>query len=154
ATERRAMLKDIAEKYRFNTVRIFTSWAYHHPSKDRFEFGEVEEVLQYCDELGLRVLMGVMLEDAPFWLEAEHPETRYVNAEDRPSHLGTAPNDATAGAPGLCLDWAPVREAAARYLRQMAKVVSAHPSLYAYDCWNEPHFTPVDHRLVGNPINI
>ena len=35
-----------------------------------------------------------------------------------------------------------VRQAAGRFIREMETVVSAHPSMYAYDCWNEPHIEP------------
>jgi beta-galactosidase GanA len=154
ASQRRAMLRSIAETYKFNTVRIFTSWAYCNPVPDRFDFGEVEELMGYCDELGLKVLMGVMLEDAPYWLESAHPETRFVNAGDRAYHLGGAGNNVSAGAPGLCLDWQSVREAAAKYIRAMTKVVSAHSSLYAYDCWNEPCIVPTGFQFSGTEINI
>ncbi len=44
--------------------------------------------------------------------------------------------------PGLCLDWEPVRQAAAGFIRELAKVSAAHSCLYAYDCWNEPHIEP------------
>jgi beta-galactosidase len=154
ASERRRMLKEIAEKYQFNTIRIWTPWAYQNPAPNRFEFGELEELMGYCDKFGLKVLMGAMIEDAPYWLEEAHPETRYINANNRAYRLGGAGNDVAAGRPGLCLDWQPVREAAAKYLREMARIVSAHPSMHAYDCWNEPHNEPTGHRLVGGPIDI
>src|SRR5260221_8163006 len=64
ASERRAMLKEIAEKYQFNTVRIWTPWAYCNPAPNRFEFAELEELMAYCDQFGIKVLMGVMIEDA------------------------------------------------------------------------------------------
>jgi beta-galactosidase GanA len=154
ASQRHAMLTSIAETYKFNTVRIFTSWAYCNPEPDRFDFADVEELMGYCDELGLKVLMGVMLEDAPYWLESAHPESRFVNADDRAYHLGGAGNNVSAGAPGLCLDWQSVREAAAKYIRAMTKVVSAHPSLYAYDCWNEPCIVPTGFHFSGAEFNI
>jgi len=87
ASERRAMLKTLAQEYKFNTIRIYSSWVYHNPEQDRFEFGELQEVMRYCDEFGIKVLMGVILEDAPWWLEAAHPETRYVNANDHAQRL-------------------------------------------------------------------
>ena len=105
-------------------------------------FEELEEVMGYCDEFGLRVLMGVIIEDAPYWLEAAHPETRYVDADDHAFRLGGSGNNVSGGWPGLCLDWEPVREAAGKFIQEMAKTVAKHPSMYAYDCWNEPHIEP------------
>src|SRR5690348_16720561 len=50
---RRAMLKTIAQEYKFNIIRIYPAWAYYNPAPDRFDFSELEEVLKYCDEFGL-----------------------------------------------------------------------------------------------------
>ncbi len=144
------MLKDIAEKYKFNIIRIYSSWVYHHREPDRFTFDELEEVLGYCDEFGLRVLMGVIIEDAPYWLEEAHPETRYVDANDEAFHLGGSGNNVSGGWPGLCLDWEPVRDAAGKFIQEMARTVGKHSSMYAYDCWNEPHIEPAGaHRFTS-----
>jgi beta-galactosidase GanA len=136
------MLRTIAQEYKFNIIRIYSPWVYHNPEPDRFDFEELDEVMGYCDEFSLRVLMGVITEDAPYWLEAAHPETRYVNAKDQAQKLDGSGNNVSGGWPGLCLDWVPVREAAGKFIREMAKVVAAHRSMYAYDCWNEPHIEP------------
>ncbi len=144
------MLKDIAEKYKFNIIRIYSSWVYHHREPDRFTFDELEEVLGYCDEFGLRVLMGVIIEDAPYWLEEAHPETRYVDANDQAFRLGGSGNNVSGGWPGLCLDWEPVRDAAGKFIQEMARTVGKHSSMYAYDCWNEPHIEPAGaHRFTS-----
>jgi beta-galactosidase GanA len=142
------MLKTLAQEYKFNTIRIFSSWVYHSREPDRFNFEELEEVMGYCDEFGLRVLNGVNTEYAPYWLEAAHPETRYLDSKDQPVRLAGSSGNVSGGWPGLCLDWEPVRQAAARFIQEMAKTVAKHPSMYAYDCWNEPHMEPSgeDHR--------
>jgi beta-galactosidase len=142
ASQRREMLKTLAQEHQFNIIRIYSSWVYHNPRPDHFDFEELEEVMGYCDEFGIRVLMGVITEDAPYWLEEQHPETRFVDANDQSIRLSGSGNNVSGGWPGLCLDWDPVREAAARFIREMAKVVARHPSMYAYDCWNEPHIEP------------
>jgi hypothetical protein len=56
--------------------------------------------------------------------------------------LGGSGNNVSGGWPGLCLDWEPVRQAAGKFIQEMAKTVAKHPSMYAYDCWNEPHIEP------------
>ena len=148
ASMRRQMLKTIAQEYKFNIIRIYSSWVYHHREPERFNFEELEEVMGYCDEFGLRVLMGVIIEDAPYWLEAAHPETRYVDADNQAFRLGGSGNNVSGGWPGLCLDWEPVRENAGKFIQEMAKTVAKHSSMYAYDCWNEPHVEPAgSHRF-------
>lgn len=141
-SQRREMLKALAQEYRFNIIRIYTAWVYNNPEPNRFDFEELEEVLRYCDEFGLRVLMGVITEEAPYWLEEAHPETRFVDAKGNAQRLSDSGNNVSGGWPGLCLDWEPVRQAAAKFIREMVKVVAPHRSMYAYDCWNEPHIEP------------
>ena len=145
---RHRMLAEIAEKYKFNIIRIYPGWDYYNPAPDRFMFDDVDEVMRYCDELGLRVLLGAVLESAPWWLEQNHPETRYVSATGMPRRMQGSANNMTGGWPGLCWDWPVVREAASRYIRELARFGSSHRSLYAYDCWNEPHIEPAWERNI------
>ena len=70
---RHEMLKAIADEYKFNIIRIYCSWVYLNPEPGKFDFSEVEEVLTDCGQLGLKVLMGAVIEEAPYWLEAAHP---------------------------------------------------------------------------------
>ena len=139
---RHEMLKAIANEYKFNIIRIYCSWVYLNPEPDNFDFTEIEEVLNDCDQLGLKVLMGAVIEEAPYWLEAAHPESRFVDALGAPQRLQTASINMSGGWPSLCMDWTPVRDAAESFLRELAKVVSKHSSMYAYDVWNEPHLEP------------
>jgi beta-galactosidase GanA len=139
---RHEMLKAIANEHKFNIIRIYCSWVYLNPEPGKFDFTEIEEVLSDCDQLGMKVLMGAVIEEAPYWLEAAHPESRFVDALGVPQRLQTASINMSGGWPSLCMDWAPVRDAAETFLRELAKAVSKHSSMYAYDVWNEPHLEP------------
>jgi beta-galactosidase GanA len=139
---RREMLREFAQQYQFNIIRIYPAWVYYNPAPDKFDFEELEEVMKYCDEFGLRVLMGIVIEEAPYWLERAHPETRFVDAKGNPQRLSDSGNNVSGGWPGLCLDWEVIQQAAARFIQELAKVSASHPSMYAYDCWNEPHIEP------------
>jgi len=139
---RREMLKTLAQEYKFNIIRIWPNWDYVNPAPDKFIFDEVEEVMNYCNEFGLKVLVGLMFELAPWWLEQKYPGARFTDAKGQPVRIQGSPNNVTGGWPGLCLDWEPVREAGARYIQELVKVVAPHKSLFGYDCWNEPHIEP------------
>ncbi len=147
-SERREMLRTIAQHYHFNIIRVYPTWDYYHRAPDKFVFDEIEEVMKYCDEFGLKVLMGIVMETAPYWLEQAHPEARFVDAKGQAQRLEGSSAQITGGWPGLCLDWEPVRQAASDFIRELAKVVASHPSMYAYDCWNEPHIEPAWQRNI------
>jgi beta-galactosidase GanA len=136
------MLKTIAEEYKFNIIRIWPNWDYVNPEPDKWIFDEVEEVMSYCDEFGLKVMAGLMFELAPWWLEQKYPGARFTDARGQQVRIQGSPNNVTGGWPGLCVDWEPVREAGAKYIQELVKVVAPHKSLYGYDCWNEPHIEP------------
>ena len=143
---RHEMLKAIVNEYKFNIIRIYCSWVYLNPEPGKFDFTEIEEVLNDCDQLGLKVLMGAVIEEAPYWLEAAHPESRFVDALGVQQRLQAVGKNMSGGWPSLCMDWDPVREAAQRFLLELAKVVSKHSSMYAYDVWNEPQLEPAGGR--------
>src|SRR3989304_1382496 len=67
--QRREMLRTIAKEYKFNIIRIYLAWVYCNPEPEVFNFDELSEVMDYCDAFGLKVLMGVITEEAPYWLE-------------------------------------------------------------------------------------
>lgn len=146
--ERRRMLKDVAQKYGFNIIRIYPMWDYYNREPGKFDFSEIDEVMKYADEFGLRVLMGIVFETAPYWLEQANPEARFVDAKGQQQRLEGSGAQMTGGWPGLCLDWEPIRDAAEEFVRQLCQVVKKHPSLYAYDCWNEPHIEPAWQRNI------
>ena len=140
---RREVLRTIAEDHHFNIVRCFPTWDYYNIAPGQYDFSEVEEIMGWCDEFGLKVMMGVVLETAPAWLEQAHPETRYVDAKGQPDSLITKQSHITGGWPGLCLDWQPVQQAARQFVAELVKVVSPHKSMFVWDVWNEPHIEPV-----------
>ncbi len=90
--------------------------------------------------------MGVVIETAPYWLELAHPEARWVDSTGHAVRLRGNSSHITGGFPGLCLDWEPVQEAARHFIRELARVVAPHPSMYAWDVWNEPVIRAVDGR--------
>jgi beta-galactosidase len=140
---RREVLRTIAQEHGFGLIRCFPTWDYYNAEPGKYDFSEVEEVMGWCDEFGLKVMMGVVLETAPAWLEQAHPETRYVDAKGQTDRLMTKQSHITGGWPGLCLDWKPVQEAARQFIGELAKVVVPHRSMYVWDVWNEPHIEPV-----------
>ncbi len=58
--QRREMLEAIANEYKFNIIRIYCSWVYLNPEPGKFDFSEIDEILNDCDRLGLKVLMGAV----------------------------------------------------------------------------------------------
>ncbi len=140
--QHRYHLEKIKRELGFNLVKLHLQWHWHHREPERFMFDEIHEIFDICESLDLSVMLKLSLECAPYWLEHEHPETRYVNANGRAIELGAQDAAPTGGHPGLCFHHEVVRREAERYLRRVATEFSDRDSLYLYDCWNEPHLEP------------
>ncbi|MCK5329502.1 MAG: beta-galactosidase [Candidatus Latescibacteria bacterium] len=136
-------LENIRENLGFNTVKLFVQWNACHLSPKTFDFEELEEIVGICEELGLHVLLQVMLENAPYWMERTFPDARYVNARGQAQELSGNGNTQTGGHPGLCFDHPAVREHGTAFLRACGEFGRLHPCVIGYDCWNEPHIEPV-----------
>jgi len=136
-------LTRIKEELDFNIVKFRLQWNWIERKRGELYLDEVHKMFDLCDKLGLQVIAEISLENAPYWLEEQHPESRYVSATGHVIELGAYDATQAGGYPGLCFHHKVVQDEARRYLTQLIKEISGHPSLLAYDCWNEPHLEPV-----------
>lgn len=136
-------LTRIKNELGFNIVKFRLQWNWIERKRGVLYLDEVHKMFDLCDKQGLNVIAEINLESAPYWLETAHPETRYVNARGQAMELGPYDSTQGGGYPGLCFHHKVVQDEGRRYLTQLIKEISVHPSVLAYDCWNEPHLEPV-----------
>ncbi|MFH0796344.1 MAG: beta-galactosidase [Candidatus Omnitrophota bacterium] len=140
--QHRFHLTKIKRELKFYLIRIRMQWNAIHQQKNRFVWDEYDEIFNICEELGLRVLLETNIENAPYWLERAHPESRYVSANGQVLELGPYDSTQFGGYPGLCFHHGIVIEESKRYLTELANHFKDRPGLMGYDCWNEPHLEP------------
>jgi beta-galactosidase GanA len=128
-----------------NTVKFWACWSWMNPERARFDFEYLDILLDISDRVGLQVVLNVILEDAPYWLEEAHPEARYCDAEGREIQLGAAMNTPGGGWPGLCFDNAAIAAAGLAFLEAVVARYKDHPALMSWDVWNEPHLEPASY---------
>jgi beta-galactosidase len=129
----------------FDTVKLWACWSWMEPRPGEYDFADLDELIDIAHRVGLRVVLNTIIENAPYWLEAEHPEARYRDAEDRQVQLTAAMNTPGGGWPGLCFDNDVVWEAAQRFLQALVERYDAHPAVEVWDVWNEPHLEPASY---------
>ena len=142
AEQHKYHLRRIKEELGFNVVKFRLQWNFIERERGVLLLDEVEEMFKLCDEIGLGVIAEINLETAPYWLEEEHPEARYVSAHGEAMELGPYDSTQAGGYPGLCFHHKVVRDEMERFLTLLVNVIKHHNSLLAYDCWNEPHLEP------------
>ncbi len=136
-------LNRINDELGFNVMKFRIQWNWTERTPGQLYLDEVHKMFDLCDKNGLNVIAEINLESAPYWLEEEHPDTRYVNARGQAMELGAYDATQGGGYPGLCFHSKVVQDAGRKYLTQLINEIKHHPSLLAYDCWNEPHLEPV-----------
>jgi beta-galactosidase GanA len=129
----------------FTTIKLWACWSHMHRYDDSIDFGELDELMERAESVGLRVIINTILENAPYWLERRAPQARYVDAEGRAVELGAAINTPGGGWPGLCFDDETVRAAGKRFLRGLTERYREHSALAVWDVWNEPHLEPASY---------
>jgi beta-galactosidase GanA len=128
-----------------NTTKLWACWSWMNPKPDAYDFADLDELIALACGHELGVVVNLILEDAPYWLEHSHPEARYHDAESRPVYLGAAMNTPGGGWPGLCFDNATVVEAAWLFLKTVVERYRSNPAIISWDVWNEPHLEPASY---------
>ena len=120
-----------------NTFRHWFMWSAIETAPGTYDWSDYDEHLDLAAEHGIRTIIAEHITFAPEWAYR-----RFAGCELRShdGHVATSlvsPSSAVGGHPGLCLDHAPVREAAEQFLRTLVERYRDHPGLGGYDLWNE-----------------
>ena len=133
-------LKAIADAG-FNTVKIWAQWRSNCPREGEYDFSDDDKLMDICRRNGLRVIINVVFDGAPTWFNAKYPDNYMITASGRTMWPQTIPHRQVGGAPGPCYNHAAGRAERFDFLRALARRYAPHPSLLAWDLWNEPELT-------------
>jgi beta-galactosidase GanA len=126
----------------FNTIKVWSVWSWNERQQGVFYFDDLDELMELCGRKGLQVVINLVPEGAPYWVQREHPDARYKTHDGYPLEFSGAANLPSGGWPGLCRDKPEVEYLANRFLATTAKRYASQPHLLALDVWNEPHIDP------------
>ena len=115
----------------FNTVRTWVEWATCEPEPGKYNFENLELLLQLANEVGLRVLIQMYVDSAPDWVAHHHPHALFEAQSGDKVHPQSAP--------GACTDTKSVEEAVLNFYSETAKVATSYPNFFGWDLWSEPH---------------
>jgi len=127
----------------FNTIKIWIFWGWYNHQKGKFDFEEIDQLIELAEKHGISVVPNLSLSVAPEWLFEELPEARYASADGYqvPSLQIVSPT--VGGFPGLCFDNQKVREYAEEFIQKVSTRYRDCSSISVYDLWNEPHIEAV-----------
>ena len=130
---RAAWKKDVDQIKRlgFNTVRTWIEWTACEKTEGRYDFSALELLTDLAGEAGLRVIVQVYIDSAPDWVEARHPDSKFVSSN------GVVVE--SQASPGFCFDHAGVQEKILDFFKAAARALEGKPAFYGWDLWSEPH---------------
>ena len=139
-----AVLDDLPllKRYGFNMIKVQQHWSADEREEGVYDFSRVERVVARADELGLGVYLGLTMEQAPAWLWRKFPDCHFVYADGRSHNQPaqyTIPMD---GKPGPCWDHPGARDAAARFIAQLARTLGQYENIRAWNTFQEIGFWP------------
>jgi beta-galactosidase len=113
------------------TVRIGEfAWSTYEPSRDRFDWGWLDEAIELLHDAGLAVALGTPTATPPAWLLAERPDIAWVGPDGRAAVHGSRRH--------TCPTSPAYREEAARIVGHLVDRYGDHPAIVAWQVDNEP----------------
>ncbi|MEM4005016.1 MAG: beta-galactosidase [Desulfurococcaceae archaeon] len=126
----------------FSHIRLWVNWREVEPYPDKYNFSDIERLLELAKKLDLKVIVQVYLEFAPDWLPKLFPDSLFTSEED----VILYPQ----GSPGICLDNPKVRLRAEKFLKELARTLVKYDNFQGWDVWSEPQIVQWIFRL-GQP---
>ena len=139
-----AVLDDLPllKRYGFNMIKVQEHWAADEKREGEYDFSRVERVIARAAELELGVYLGLTMEQAPAWIWRKFPDCHFVYADGRAHNqpaLYTIPMD---GKPGPCWDHPGVRDAAMKFIAELARTLGQYDNIWAWNTFQEIGFWP------------
>ena len=132
----------LLKRYGFNMIKVQEHWAADEKREGDYDFSRVERVVARAAELDLGVYLGLTMEQAPAWVWRKFSDCGFVDARgnlhNEPA-LYTIPVD---GKPGPCWDHPGVRDAATRFIGELAKTLGKYENIWAWNTFQEIGFWP------------
>lgn len=130
------------EELGFNTIKYWAMWNHIHLGEEEYDFSEMDELIELAKEHDLKVVISLILENAPHWMANKYPETRFEDQDGNKIDLQARPNTPGGGWPGLCLNNKEVRKHAENFMYKLASRYADEKTVAYYTTWDEAFFEP------------
>ena len=125
----------------YNTVKYWVQWRWNNPEPDRYDFSDIDELMDIAHENGLKVVLNLILDVAPVWLEEKYPDVAMITNRGERLYGYATECRQIGGVPGPCLHHAEATRLRMEFIEECARRYANHPALYVWDVWNEPELT-------------
>ena len=99
---------------------------------------DLDELMSLAEKNGLHVILNLILDVMPEWVERDFPDAVMVSKNGVPLHGQNILCRQLGGYPGPCYAHAETTELRKRFARAAFEHFKDRPALLAWDVWNEP----------------
>ncbi|WP_420454351.1 beta-galactosidase [Rubrivirga sp.] len=124
----------------FTMVKYWLQWRWNHPAEDRYDWDDIDRLMDVADRHGLRVMLNTIVDVAPAWVYQKYPDASMVTLAGERIGPQTQPHRQIGGL-GLSLCHAPAQDHMFRWLRAAIERYSDHPALAIWNVGSEPELT-------------
>ena len=125
----------------FNTVKFWIQWRWNEPEEGKFDFSDLNELMDLAEKNHLKVVLNLILDVAPVWFFKKYPDAVMVtNSGERMEPRATEYRQ-IGGVPGPCFHHEEATRLRMRFTEACAAHFADHPALWVWDVWNEPELS-------------
>ena len=124
----------------FTMVKYWLQWRWNHPEEDRFDFDDIDRLMDVAQANGLRVMLNTIVDVAPAWVYQTYPDASMVTLRGETIGPQTQPHRQIGGL-GLSLCHAEAQEHMFRWLSAAVERYREHPALAIWNVGSEPELT-------------
>lgn len=122
----------------FDSVKFWVQWRWSCRDPDRFEFDDLDRLMELAHIEGLHVTLNLIMDTAPVWLFLAHPDALQVTDGGERIAPRAAASRQIGGFPGPCYTHPGALAERKRFLARTVEHFRDHPALELWDVWNEP----------------
>jgi beta-galactosidase len=129
-----ALMKEL----KFNTVKFWVQWRWSHREENRFEFSDLDQLMDLAYKNNLKVTLNTIFDVAPLWLYNKYPDAKMVQCDGKIVEPRAINCRQTGGSPGPCYNHRGALFERRIFMRELIEHFKNHPAMGMWDVWNEP----------------
>ena len=128
-------------RHGFNTIKFWAQWRWNNPREGEFDFSDLEQLMDLALHNNLRVVINVIYDCAPAWFWTKYPESAMLLNNGTSLGPRAAGFRQVGGIPGPSYHYREGIRNRLLFTEAVTQAFAEHPSLLAWDIWNEPELT-------------
>ncbi|MCF7802650.1 MAG: beta-galactosidase [Candidatus Marinimicrobia bacterium] len=124
----------------FNMVKFWVQWRWNHPEENRYDFSDIDELMELSRKHNLKVMLNTIFDIAPAWIYKKFPDASMITLGGKEIGPQSQPHRQIGGL-GYCYNHDGIMEHFFHFLEETVKRYKDHPALDIWNVGSEPELT-------------